>query len=415
MRDIFSNIEQQIENIDAKIEGIVKNAMDSESYDNVSQKINDIVNNSTSAFEKGYARAEKVVKEQSEKVVTSFDLQQEKIKKHSESFKKPEQTQVQKHLFAKKDGAHAGGLAMAIIGFIFAGLLGIGILIMLFLSAIALSGFWLAINRILLIPGAIIFFILGIVGILNMARVTRFRNYIKGLNGQEQASVSELATTVNKSDAYVRNDLKKMISSNWFKEGHLSSDQQTLMVSKAAYEDYRTNKQYMFEKEQRLSAIQQMHEQLPEQARFVIRRGEELIAEIHENKVAISEYEMTVKLSHLESVLKKIFNRVEKHPEVVPQMRKMMDYYLPTTIKLLVAYVQLDKQAIQGTNILAAKTEIEDSLDTLISAYEKLLDDLFEDVMLDVSTDITVLNTMLAQDGLTEGDFGNLNDSRGVQ
>jgi 5-bromo-4-chloroindolyl phosphate hydrolysis protein len=83
----------------------------------------------------------------------------------------------------------------------------------------------------------------------------------------------------------------------------------------------------------------------------------------------------------------------------------MMDYYLPTTIKLLEAYVQLDKQAIQGANILSAKSEIEGSLDTLISAYEKLLDDLFKDVMLDVGADIAVLNTMLAQDGLAQNDF----------
>jgi 5-bromo-4-chloroindolyl phosphate hydrolysis protein len=146
-------------------------------------------------------------------------------------------------------------------------------------------------------------------------------------------------------------------------------------------------------------------------ARKTIQIGEDLIKEIHEKKVAISDYDMTIKLSNLETILKKIFKRVEKHPEVVPQMRKMMDYYLPTTIKLLDAYVQLDKQAVDGVNILSAKAEIEESLDTLITAYEKLLDDLFEDIMLDVSTDISVLNTMLAQDGLANDELGDIRET----
>jgi hypothetical protein len=405
MRDVFSNIERQIENIDAKIEGIVKNATDSKNYEQLNQKINDMVNNSTNTFKKGYVQAEKVVKQQSEKFKTSFDVQQEKIKKHTKEIKQPSK----KDLFAKKDGVHAGGMAMAIVGFILAGLLGVGILVMLFLSAIAFAGIWLTINRILLVPGFVIFILVGIIGSLMMARVARFKKYIQVLGGDMQADVSEFAMSVNKSVTFVLKDLKKMIVANWFKEGYLTHDEKTFIVSKVAYEEYKISQQRHLEAKQRRIEVQQIHEQLPVQARAIIQKGEDLIREIHENNVAISEYEMTIKLSHLESILKKIFKRIEKHPEVVPQIRKMMDYYLPTTIKLLEAYVQLDKQAIQGANILSAKAEIEGSLDTLIAAYEKLLDDLFEEVMLDVSTDITVLNTMLAQDGLATDDFGNIN------
>lgn len=415
MRDIFSNIEQQIENIDAKIEGIVENATDSKNYEKLNQKINDMINNSTSAFEKGYERAEKVVKPQSEKFKTSVEVQQENIKKHTEGFKKASTKKPSnKDFFTKKDGVHVGGMTMAIAGFILAALLGIGSLVMLFLSAIAFADVWLTINRILLVPGFVIFLLVGIMGRLMMVRVARFKKYIQALDGKMYADVSDLTVSVGKSATFVRKDLKKMIVANWFKEGYLTHDETTLMISKATYEEYKINQQHTLESKQRLSEIQQIHEQLPAQARAIIQKSEDLIKEIHENKVAISEYDMTIKLTHLESVLKKIFKRVERYPEVVPQMRKMMDYYLPTSVKLLEAYVQLDKQAVAGVNILSAKTEIEESLDTLISAYEKLLDDLFEDVMLDVSTDIAVLNTMLAQDGLTDGDFGNIN-KRGAE
>ena len=79
-----------------------------------------------------------------------------------------------------------------------------------------------------------------------------------------------------------------------------------------------------------------------------------------------------------------------------------MDYYLPTTVKLLEAYAQMDAQPVGGENIQTAKKEIEDTLDTLNTAFEKLLDSLFQETAWDISSDISVLNTLLAQEGLKE-------------
>ena len=70
--------------------------------------------------------------------------------------------------------------------------------------------------------------------------------------------------------------------------------------------------------------------------------------------------------------------------------------------ELLQAYQDLDAQPVQGENIISSKKEIEKTLDTLNRAFEKLLDDLFQETAWDVSTDISVLHTMLAQEGLTE-------------
>ena len=84
---------------------------------------------------------------------------------------------------------------------------------------------------------------------------------------------------------------------------------------------------------------------------------------------------------------------------------EMMDYYLPMTVKLLDAYEDMDGQPVQGENITASKKEIEETIDTLNIAFEKLLDSIFRDTAWDVSTDISVLHTVLAQEGLTEDDF----------
>ena len=103
--------------------------------------------------------------------------------------------------------------------------------------------------------------------------------------------------------------------------------------------------------------------------------------------------------------MERIFDRAETHPEIIPDLKKMMDYYLPMTVKLLNAYADMDAQPVQGETIRNSKREIEQTLDTLLLAFEKLLDDLFEDTAMDISSDISVLNTLLAQEGLTEDEL----------
>ena len=116
------------------------------------------------------------------------------------------------------------------------------------------------------------------------------------------------------------------------------------------------------------------------------RRSNEIVAE--RNKMTVKQVQRYIKLNDL-----------------VPDLQKMMDYYLPMTVKLLDAYEEMDRQPIQGETIRSSKKEIEDTLDTLNEAFAKLLDSVFQDTAWDVSSDISVLHTMLAQEGLTGNDF----------
>ena len=131
--------------------------------------------------------------------------------------------------------------------------------------------------------------------------------------------------------------------------------------------------------------------------------GKRYIRHVHECNVKIEDEEMSSKLDRLELVITRIFREAGKNTEAVSDLKKMMSYYLPTTQKLLDAYCELDEQPIHGQNIENTKKEIEAALDTINKAFEKLLDDLFEDTAWDISTDISVLQTMLAQEGLTGG------------
>ena len=85
-------------------------------------------------------------------------------------------------------------------------------------------------------------------------------------------------------------------------------------------------------------------------------------------------------------------------------MRKFLDSYLPTVVKLLEAYAEMEAQGVEGENIRESKRRIEDAMDTLVTAFENQLDKLFESDALDLSTDIDVMERMLRADGLTETD-----------
>ncbi|MBP3273872.1 MAG: 5-bromo-4-chloroindolyl phosphate hydrolysis family protein, partial [Butyrivibrio sp.] len=97
----------------------------------------------------------------------------------------------------------------------------------------------------------------------------------------------------------------------------------------------------------------------------------------------------------------RIFAQVKKDPSSADELHKLMNYYLPTTKKLLNAYVELDKQPEVGENITQTKKEIDEAMDTINMAFESLLDSLFQDMAWDISSDISVMKTMMAQDGLT--------------
>ncbi len=129
---------------------------------------------------------------------------------------------------------------------------------------------------------------------------------------------------------------------------------------------------------------------------------QKMLDELRRVNDAIPDEEMSDKISRLEAVSAKIFEQAKSDPDKLPQMRKFMDYYLPTSLKLLNTYAELDNQGVEGENISESKRRIEQTMDTLVKAFENQLDRLFASDALDVSTDIDVMQNMLRADGLTD-------------
>lgn len=251
-------------------------------------------------------------------------------------------------------------------------------------------------------------------GISSIKKVGRYEKYLKALGSKTYCELNQLARAVGKSPKFVRKELKGMIDDGMFLEGHLNEEETSLITSDDSYVHYLETKQKQAVKQQEevLETVRAQKEQetkkVNAQAQEVLDKGNEFIRQLRRCNDAIPGQEISDKITRMETLVRKIFDRVETHPEVVPELKKLMDYYLPMTVKLLNAYADMDAQPIQGENIQSSKREIEATLDTLNTAFEKLLDSIFKATALDVSSDITVLQTLLAQEGLTEDEFAKL-------
>lgn len=251
-------------------------------------------------------------------------------------------------------------------------------------------------------------------GIRSITRVGRFEKYLKALGSKTHCELNQLARMVGKSPKFVRKELKGMIEDGMFLEGHLDEEETSLITSDDSYVHYlEVRQKQAVQRQQEAVETKKQQDAAKEQKRDarvqeVMDRGNAFIRDIRACNDAIPGQEISDKISRMETLVRKIFDRVEEHPEVVPELKKLMDYYLPMTVKLLKAYADMDAQPVQGENIQNSKREIEATLDTLNTAFEKLLDSIFKTTALDVSSDISVLNTLLAQEGLTDDELARL-------
>ena len=130
--------------------------------------------------------------------------------------------------------------------------------------------------------------------------------------------------------------------------------------------------------------------------------GEMAIREMKRLDENIADPGISADIVRLEQVSARIFDEVRTHPEKLPQIRRFLDYYLPTTLKLLNAYDRMSGTGVSGENIDTTLAKVEGMMRTIVAAFEKQLDSLYGAEALDISTDITVLENMMAREGLVD-------------
>lgn len=384
----FSFVEQKVREVQTTIENAVKTS----NYQELNRSITRMVNSTLKQYQKehpekaGYRKPEAGA----QKVQGTV-----------------ENTETHLELYGNTGGEKVKDILLIVFGGIISGSMAIGLLTVQILQAVMGHG-GIGSTVVTLIGTLAGVGMIGS-GCIGLGRLKRFQKYKKTLGHKTYCSFEDLAKTVGRSIKSVKKDIHYMIAKSWFLEGRTDTKETCLITSNETYRQYEETQKALEQRsaEEAQKRMQESEKQsrISPQVQEVLDKGEAYIKKIHASNDAIPGEEISAKIAKMEQIVEQIFQRAEEHPEIIPDLKKMMDYYLPMTVKLLDAYEDMDRQPIQGETIRASKKEIEDTLDTLNEAFAKLLDSVFQDTAWDVSSDISVLHTMLAQEGLTENDF----------
>ena len=297
------------------------------------------------------------------------------------------------------NGNEGGARALFIVGIVFLSIAGIAVL-----DSIS-DGMGIDWDSLIMgVPGAICFYL----GFTKRQKIKRLMGYYNLAKEKGYASIEELARVNGKTKGYIVRDIYKMIADGMLPQAHIDETETYFILDSKTNDLYENMmKSHEAQKEQEVKEEKKAEEDAAKKVSETVAQGRRYIQAINEANAAIPGEEITKKLDDLSLIMDRIFSFVEEHPEEEGSMRKFMDYYLPTTLKLVRAYRDFDADPVQGDNITASKREIEETLDTINNAFKRLYDDLYEDTAMDISTDINVLYTLFAQDGLTKEELKN--------
>ena len=228
-----------------------------------------------------------------------------------------------------------------------------------------------------------------------------YSNYAAIIGTEPEISLEEIAATANKTMAQVQNDLQTMIGKGYMgKNAYIDHARNVLVLEKIR----KTAPQ-----EPEVQATEIKHEE-PEEKKNVRPQTppqksqeetfEEILRKMRDLNDDIDDEEISRDIDRIGELTSNIFNIVRAHPERKEEVRKFMDYYLPTTFSLLESYAMMEEQSYQSENIVESRKKIAGIMNRLVEAFEKQHDRMFRKDALDVDTEITVLEQMLASDGL---------------
>ena len=202
------------------------------------------------------------------------------------------------------------------------------------------------------------------------------------VGNQSSVSVSALASAAGLPPNKVRDDLADMLDDGLLPQGYLDYGGDRLVLTG--------------------DGIAQPAREQPAPPPPPKEDENAILAEIKAVNDAIDNEKMSAQIDRIGVITAKILDYQKTHPDKAAQLHSFLSYYLPTTLKILRAYGQLEDQEVSGSNITAAMQRIEGMMDKVVEGFEKQLDLLFQGDAMDITTDVEVLERMLAKDGLSD-------------
>ncbi len=234
------------------------------------------------------------------------------------------------------------------------------------------------------------------VGLRRRRQVRRFRAYLAMIGNRKMISISSLTSATGLSPSTVREDLATMLDCGVLPQGFLDYGGDRLILS---------GEGLLEEEEPPKKAAPEPPKESPENA---------ILEEIRDVNRMIDNEKLSAQIDRIGVITARILDFQRSHPEKAPQLHSFLSYYLPTTLKILRAYAQLEDQEVSGANITSAMHRIEGMMDKVVEGFEKQLDLLFQGDAMDITADVEVLERMLAMDGLSSGQEGSSSGQGGI-
>ena len=232
---------------------------------------------------------------------------------------------------------------------------------------------------------------------VSMSRaVKRYARYLAVMGDMEAISIESLARKMGFSEKQVRKDLRKMIDKGYF-GGRAYLNMELGYFFRSGEADARMSRE----------RTEAQNRRKAETARAAENEYDRILRDIRRANDEIADPVLSAKIRRLEDVTAGIFQAVQADPAKRSRIDTFLNYYLPTTQKLLDSYARFESAGVEGENLRQAKARIEKTMDSIVAGFEHQLDQLYKDDAMDVDSDIRVMETMLHRDTATgEQDFG---------
>ena len=221
----------------------------------------------------------------------------------------------------------------------------------------------------------------------------QFADYADSVDYHKGLPVSMLADLTHQKPKKVHKRLQKYIRKGWL-NAWLDDKTDTLYLTA---EDYRAAQEALAA--QRARPAPQPEQEAAPETPLNLETARRFAKVLEQEQQLMQDAQGAEELAHMQKTTEAICDWLETHPESLPKARRFAEYYIPTTLKLLHTYN--DVQGQKGDNAESIRRDIAGILHTLNQAYSNLYDNLLSDVALDVSSEIAALQGMLANDGLT--------------
>ena len=299
--------------------------------------------------------------------------------------------------------------ALKIIGIVLAALGGVGLLNVLASDlgfAIEYSEWWYLLRQMFYPTGMLAGGVAMLIGGGVMKRkMRRYAKYLACAGTRDAIPLAHLMKAADVGEAKAERDLEAMVEKGmWGPSAYLDRGNDMLFRTQEAANAYFAARRGAAEQQRAAAAAPQSADGY-----------EGMLQAIRRANDRIDDPVLSAKIDRLESVTGQIFKVIQDQPAKKDKASTFLNYYLPTTQKLLDSYADFEEAGVSGQNLTQAKSRIQETMDNIIAGFEHQLDDLYRDAAMDIDSDIRVMETMLKRDTSTVADDFGLDGGTAVQ